>query len=276
MKKFVSFMVCIALLLITGSCQNDRAVSLAVDFTSQDTWHYRFTCDIGGSFSWQDSASTLSSTIQCLLNGNRTDKQDQLAIKAEDIRITSNVLDEAEILYITDQMTSTEYSVSLNYDISKPHDSLFVSNTGLEEWDLYRQLIKVLPSLPDKPVSPGFSWDRQKQFPLVTSQGVATGEVYQSFTFDSIRVSDSQQHAYVSWLFRYAIDETQFDTASRIGSLPLVGKGKGNALINVNEKSLISADMIFTTPACSLSNLSVGWEEKASLVLVDQQDLKEN
>ncbi len=251
------------------SCQKDAAVSLAVDFTSQDVWQYTLTCDIGGTFTVGDSISDLSSTIECLFVGKKTENHNQLLLKAENVDIVSNVLDDVEINHVTDQMYNASYTVALNYDLSNPHDSLLVPMSGMAEWDLYRQLIKVLPSLPDKSVRPGFSWEREKQFPLTTSQGSATCEVYQSFTFDSVRTTASDnKRAYISWLFRYAVDEARFDTASHINRLPLAGNGKGAAVLSIDTKSLISADMVFTTPACSLSDVSVQWEEKASLVLV--------
>ncbi len=263
-------------LVIVVSCQRENAVSLAVDFTSQDVWNYSFTGEIGGSFSYNDSSSMLSSTITCNLSGRKTENRDQLTLKAENVRVVSNILDTDEIQYVTDQIEKVEYSVALNIDISNPQDSLLVPVSGFHEWDLYRQLIKVIPSLPESQVRPGFSWEREKRFPVTTSQGETTCEVYQSFTFDSLRTAGSNhKEACISWQFRYAIDDAGLDTASQISSLPLAGNGNGTALIDVTRKCLVSTEMVFTTPASSLPDVSVQWKEKASLMLTDTKTAKQ-
>lgn len=277
MRQYILWSFLLLLPLFPGIfCQRENAVSLSVDFTSQDVWSYSFTCDIGGSFSWDDSSSMLSSTITCDLSGTKAENRDQLILKAENVQVTSNVLDTEEIQYVTDQIEKAEYTVDLNIDLSNPQDSLLIPARGFHEWDLYRQLIKVIPSLPDNQVRPGFSWEREKRFPVTTSQGEAACEVYQSFIFDSVRtVSSNHKEACISWQFRYAIDEAGLDTASQISSLPLAGNGKGTAVIDVTRKCLISTEMVFITPASSLPDVSVQWEEKASLVLTDTPTAKQ-
>lgn len=269
MRNYIisAYTASIILLGIT-SCNREPAVSLAVDFSSRDIWRYAFTCDIGGTFSFADSIQDLSSTIECDLVGRRTETDGRLEVRAENVEIVSNILDEVEVDHVTNQITDASYSVALTHDITRPHDSLLVPLAGSSEWDLYRQLIKVLPSLPGHPVRPGFSWERQKKFPVTTSQGTADCEVYQSFTFDSIRVvTDNQKRAHVSWQFRYAIDDAGFDQTGAFAEMPLAGNGEGAAVIDIDNNKLVNADMVFTTPVCSLSQLTVQWEEKASLVL---------
>jgi hypothetical protein len=233
-------------------------------------WKYEFTCDIGGNFSFEDSVSSLNSTVNCILEGHSSKERDRLTIKVGRIDITSNVMDEVEMMNIEEVISDAEYSIALMEGVPASYDSTAISFSGFGVWDLQRYLAKVIPTLPGTPVSPGFTWDREKQFPIITSQGKATCDIYQSFTFDSLRItSDKRQEACISWLFRYTIDDKQFDTASYIDQLPMKGNGEGTAVLDVNAKVLVGAEMTFKTPACSLSNLSVDWEEKASLFLVN-------
>ena len=270
MKKNLLFIAVCLIMAVFQSCRKGKPVSLTVDFSSRDIWKYEFTCDIGGNFSFEDSVSNLNSTINCILAGYNSKERDRLNVKAERIEITSNILDEIEMMNIEELISDAEYPISLADGFPASYDSTIVSFPGFNEWDLHRHLAKVVPALPGALVRPGFTWDRERHFPLTTSQGKVSCEIYQSFTFDSlITTTDERREAYISWLFRYTIDNKQLDTASLIDQLPQKGNGKGVAVLDIDAKTLISAQMTFKTPVCSLSNLSVNWEEKASLFLVN-------
>lgn len=267
MKRSILF---ILLIVILESCQRGKPVTLTVDFSSRDTWKYEFTCDIGGNFSFGDSTSTLNSTINCILAGSGSKEQNLLNIKAERIDITSNILDEIEMMNIEELISDAEYTISLKEGFPESSDSAAAGLAGFGEWDLHRHLAKIIPTLPEKQIHPGFSWDRERRFPITTSQGKATCDIYQAFTFDSIRTTpDQRQEACISWLFRYTIDDKQFDTVSLIDKLPLKGNGQGTAVIDIGEKCLIKAEMAFRMPDTSLPTISVNWTERASLYLVN-------
>ncbi len=270
MKRNLLFIIAFLIMAIFESCQRGKPVTLSVDFSSREIWKYEFTCDIGGNFSFEDSVSILNSTINCILAGSSSKEQNHLNIKAERINIKSNILDEIEMMNIEELISDAEYTISLKEGFPASSDSAAVSLTGFGEWDLHRHLAKILPTLPEKQIRPGFSWDRERRFPLTTSQGKATCDIYQAFTFDSLRITpDERQEACISWLFRYTIDNKQLDTASIVDQLPMKGNGKGTAVIDIGEKCLIKAEMVFRTPDCSLPNLSVNWTERASLFLVN-------
>ena len=269
MKRSILFVV-IVIIVIFESCQKGKPVTLSVDFSSREIWKYEFTCDIGGNFSFEDSTSILNSTINCILAGIGSKDRNQLNIKAERINITSTILNEIEMMNIEELISDAEYTISLKEGFPAPTDSAAIALAGFGEWDLHRHLAKIIPTLPEKQIRPGFSWDRERRFPITTSQGKATCDIYQAFTFDSIRTTpDERQEACISWLFRYTVDNKQFDTASLIDQLPLKGNGKGSAVIDIGGKCLTRAEMVFRMPDTSLPNLSVNWTEKASLHLVN-------
>ncbi len=270
-KKYSLFIL--ILLIFTSfyeSCHRDSPVTLEYDFSSRDIWKYALSVDIGGTFSWSDSVSNLTSNLNCLLLGENTAESGCLKIMTDTVGLISNILDDIEIQNIKAQIEDVEYKLDLNNSFQKLLDSAIAPVSGFGEWDLYRQLVKVIPSLPENPVRPGFSWERERSIPIATSHGVLNCNIYQSFTFDSLKaLSNNRQAAYISWLFRYAVDQKQPDTAGVLHNFPHTGKGKGNAVLDIKEKTLLSASMILTKPVCSLKNLSILWKEKASLVLVD-------
>lgn len=269
MKRIIVFIGLVVCIVLFESCQRGTPVTLTVDFSSRDIWNYEFTCDIGGNFLFEDSTSTLNSTINCILTGSGSKEQDYVNIKAERIDITSNILDEIEMMNMEELISDAVYTISLKQGFPEPSDSTVFSFAGFGEWDLHRHLVKIIPTLPEKQIRPGFSWDRERRFPISTSQGKATCEIYQAFTFDSVRTTPEKgQKAYISWLFRYTIDDKQFDTASLIDRLPLKGNGKGMAVMDIGGKCLVKAEMVFRMPDTTLPNISVNWTERASLLLV--------
>ncbi len=272
MKHFYAVFLIGVLAGIFYSCHQDESVSLAVDFSLRDRWVYTFDVDVGGAFSRKDSLTHMATTIRSNLVGFSSNKNEYLVVRAENISIASNVLDSAEMNDIREMVRDAEYTVALKEGFPLSYDSAIVSLAGFGEWDLYRQLLKVLPSLPQKSVKPGFNWERAWQFPLRTSQGEASCEVYQSFTFDSLQAAPGKnRHACISWIFRYAVDPSLFADSSLIEQLPLSGNGKGTAVIDITEKALLKADMSFATPVCTLADLTVQWEEKACLELADKE-----
>jgi hypothetical protein len=275
----MKFSICLLILLFIFSsfysCQKDSAVTLAVDLTSQQHWDYKFSFKVGGQFSVPDSVSRLFSTIHCLLTCHVIENKRYLEVKVDNLHVTSSILDSSEVWHITNQIKDAKYLISLHNGFPNPKDSIIISAAKFDDLGLYQQLLRIFPSLPEKAVQPGFSWERDRMLPLSTSQGVAMCNVYQSFTFDSLGSSvDNNKYAYVSWLFRHSVDSDHIDTASLLKDLPSYGNGKGFAVVDIENKKLVTAEMAFTTPTCSLPDLSVNWEEVAILELVDRNPVK--
>ncbi len=271
MKHFVCLLLSVLILTSFYSCQKEPAVTLSVDLTSQRNWDYKFSFKVGGKFSLKDSVSNLFSTVHCLLACKVTEDNSYLDVNVNNLNVTSSILDTTEIWNISQQIKDAKYLIALQNGFPDPRDSIIISASNLNDLGLYQQLLRIFPSLPEKAIRPGFTWERDRMLPLSTSQGVAVCNVYQSFTFDSLGSSaDNQNKAYISWLFRYSVDPEHIDTAGIIKDLPSHGNGKGFAVIDINDKKLIMAEMVFTAPACSLPDLSISWEEVAILELADR------
>ena len=80
---------------------------------------------------------------------------------------------------------------------------------------LFRSFAKVIPFLPGSKVAVGATWDPgERHFPIETTQGSAVGNLYQSFTFDSVFNDSSRQIGALSWRFSYKIQLSGSDTGS--------------------------------------------------------------
>jgi hypothetical protein len=256
-------------------CSDDRAVLLSVDYSLQQEWLYSFCCEIEGSFTDRNSSNSLFTRIQCTLSGKPDTALNRgLLIKARDVNVNSNVLDGNEQEHVCTLIQAGEYRCAINADLSMPQDSLPVSLIPLQEWDLYRRLIKVVPSLPERLVRPGFSWERRYRIPVATAQGDASIETYQYFIFDSIAsVASGAEEAFISWRFRYTIDAPEFSrTWSASASPPLSGNGRGIAVLNLKKRIIDRAEMDFTTPVAEISGISVAWHERGALTLIPWED----
>ena len=53
------------------------------------------------------------------------------------------------------------------------------------------------------------------------------------------------------------------DSSEIINDLPLSGNGNAYAMIDIIGHKLLEADMFFSTPVCTLSTMTVKWEESA-------------
>lgn len=266
---------CLVLMLLTclglTTCDRGPAVELTVDFSSRGRWIYDFDFTTGGIFAWGDSSRDLTSRLTCRLVATPEPGHScNVVVTADSVDISSTLLDSAEIASIAARLGRIERTLTLCDSAFYLIDSAALPVAGVGEWDLYRQIAKVLPSLPQGAVRPGFAWERQREMPLETSHGPTVAHLYQSFAFDSIGADiRDRECAYISWHFRYIVDAHGIDSSAGIDDLPLSGKGGAHAVLDLDAKSLLSARMFFVAPVCTLSAVSVAWEEEAELALVE-------
>ena len=248
-----------------------EAVSLAINFTQAAAWTYDFSCVIRGCFNWPDSTGALVSELDCRLRGHREAAANtgSLVVVAESVLVKSNFLAPEEAENIRRQITGSRLPVRFNGTMPVPEDSITLPMFGLGEWDIYRQLAKVAPALPEGKVKPGYIWERERKLPLSTSFGTASCNLYQSFTFDSLFSAGSARYAAISWRFRYAVSPPDGDSLDIIDNLPRAGTGEGRAVIDVGRALLMSAEVDFVTPEAAFRDVNVRWEERIRLMIVE-------
>jgi hypothetical protein len=258
---------------VLSACSDPDRVSLTVDFAARPEWKYDCSVRLGGRVSLGDSATAFTQTLTCTLAGTSVAADPSvLYISATGVAIGSPAFDEEEIAYMTGLLEDTRVSFSLKEGLRDEGDTTLMRFARAGQWDLYRHFAKLLPILPQRPVSPGFTWERQKQIPLFTNQGDAVGHLYRSFRFDSLGMSDHDTRlAYLSWEFMYLIDAHGVDTASLIDDLPHKGSGTGAAVLDIDRKMLLEASARFAMPLGQASNAwGIEFSEEVSMKLAGE------
>jgi hypothetical protein len=136
-------------------------------------------------------------------------------------------------------------------------------DAGLPAWDLYMHLARLIPDLPAKPVTRGFTYERHAMVPIKSDRGRVPCDMYRQYTIE--RISPGNDTAVIAWRFNYASMKPAFDSASVLEVIPVEGRGSGTAVIDVKGKCIVSAEVEFETPVVALGVTRVNWKEKASL-----------
>ena len=271
--RALTYLTLFAATVMISSCSKDNnAVNLAVDFTKAEVWKYDFSCTISGSFDWPDSSSILSSKLDCILIGHKIPgtESGELEVSADSVRVSSGFLDTAELVNIRRQVALSHLNMRFNGKIPIPADTVSLPMFGLGEWDIYRQLIKVAPTLPMGRVRPGYAWERERQMPLETSFGKADCSLYQSFRFDSLFHEGKSRYAALSWRFKYNVSPPKGDSSGITNKLPQSGNGHGHAVLDVDGSRILSAEIDFITPQAAFKDMNVRWEEHIRMMLADK------
>jgi hypothetical protein len=179
--------------------------------------------------------------------------------KLDSVKINSTLFNETRIGEIREKLLKTDFSIRLEKGAPTIDTSSKIPAADYIEWDLYRQLVKLLPKLPEKPIKPGYTWEDVGIVPMQTAAGNVPCEIYRFYTFKKI----SGDTATIVWNFRFAPADNADDKTNALEAVPIGGKGSGSAIIDVRNKRLISADMGFSTPVAKINETSVTWQERA-------------
>lgn len=88
------------------------------------------------------------------------------------------------------------------------------------------------------------------------------------------RLSPNNDTAFISWEFKYSAQEEASRDIDITKEVPVAGKGKGTAVLNVKDGYLVRADMNFTAPVATVGAVTVAWEEKATFTLKEAKAAK--
>jgi hypothetical protein len=236
-------------------------VMLKADYGAQKQWTYSVSYTSQGNFRQKSTNTAKSTEIQCILVAAKKDAK-RLGIKADSVSIKSDIYKEDLQKEIKEKLLKADYALSLSNGFPSIDTSLEIPASSVLEWDLYRQMAKLLPALPAKPVKPGFSWERTDAFPMNTPRGKVLCEVYRNYTF-GVLAGDS---AMISWKFRYS--GTGKPDSSALNEVPVFGTGNGTAVLDIKRGCILNAEMNFTTPVAMVGDVSIVWHEKAEMKLV--------
>ena len=241
-------------------------VLLKADYAGKQQWKYAVEYTSQGNFRQKSSNTAKATEIRCMLAGSKKDKKIFL-VKADSVTVKSDIYSAELQKEIRDQLTKADYSLSLANGFPSIDTSAKMPASGYLEWDLYRQLSKLLPVLPVKPVKPGFTWERTDMFPMQTPAGKVSCEVYRNYAFYRL----SGDTAMVRWKFRYSGGGKAQDSATALGRIPVYGTGNGSAVIDIKNGCILNAEMNFTTPVAVVGDVSIVWHENAVIKLVEEK-----
>jgi hypothetical protein len=223
---------------------------------------YRVEYTSRGNFK-DKAATTLKTTgVSCIGNAVAVDSS-KLTVKLDSVKIKSTLYTDEKIAEIKSKLLKTDFSLHLDNGAPAIDTGSKVPAADYIAWDLYRQLIKLLPAMPDKPIKPGFTWENTIVVPIQTAGGTMPCELYRYYTFKKIK-GDT---ATIVWNFRFAPTDNAVDKTNALEEVPIGGNGSGSAIIDVRNKRLISADMGFSTPVAKVNGISVSWQERAVFTL---------
>jgi hypothetical protein len=266
MLKRIGMAVLVVGFTVTAALCKDakeNTVLLKIDYNGKQSCGYAVEYTSKGNFKQKDSTTVKSTSIRGALSF--TNKQKALAVKIDSISIASDILKEEQRQEIVGKLLKPEYTLSLALGFPSIDSAAILPIEQYLEWDLIRQLAKMLPSLPDKPIHAGFAWERTVTLPLQTVRGKTPCEIYRAYTLNRLQ-GDT---AMISWKITYTATAGKkgYDSTDLLRHIPVAGKGNGSAVLDVKNRCIVAAEMDFTTPVGTVGNISVTWTEKASLKL---------
>jgi hypothetical protein len=258
-KQSIALLVMCAALM--AAVAKDNGVVLKINYAAKQKWTYGVSYTSQGNFRQKSSNTAKATEIHCILSGVK--KDDRLVVKADSVTITSDLYADDVKKEMREKLLTAEYPLSLAGGFPSIDTGAAVPVSTVPEWDLYRQLAKLLPILPVKPVKPGFTWERTSVYPMKTSRGKVSCEVYRTYSFDKL----SGDTATVSWKFRYAGNDKPQDSAAALNEIPVFGTGNGTAVLDIRNGCILDAEMNFTTPVATIGNVSVVWHENLKFAI---------
>ena len=263
MKHSAKIALIVGFFSMTAWCTEtkEKTVLLKIDYKGKQTCVYSVEYSSRGIFKQKDSTSIKSTSVRGVLSF--TNKQKNLSVKVDSISISSDMLKEEQRKEIAQKLIKPEYSLSLSLGFPSIDSEAIMPIEQYMEWDLIRQLAKLLPALPDKPIRSGFKWERTVTLPLQTARGKTPCEIYRAYTLNTVQ----GDRAMISWKLTYTASKKAVDSTDVLRHIPVAGKGAGSAILDLRNRNIVSAEMDFTTPLGTVGEISVTWSEKASLKL---------
>jgi hypothetical protein len=255
-KQYVAAVL--AGVFLAASAFGKPAVALKINYEGKQVCSYRIEYTSQGEYKQKGTITKKKTGVNCissaLISGDN-----KVTIKMDTVSITSDLYDEEKIKEIHESIMKSTYSLRLSGGYPVIDTSAGMPVSDYLSWDVYRQLIKLLPVLPEETVKPGYTWEQTVTVPMKTARGTIPCELYRFYTFKKLK----NDTATISWNFRYAPADNSFDSTNALEEVPIGGKGSGMALISVRNNCLVSVDVGFSTPVAVIKDISVTWRERA-------------
>jgi hypothetical protein len=239
-----------------------KSVVLRINYSNKQRCIYGIEYTSQGDFKQKGTITKKNTGVNCLLSATVAE-QNRVTVKVDTVGIRSDFYDEAKIVKIRENLMKSTYTLTTVDGYPSIDTSEKMPAGDYLEWDLYRQLVKLLPTVPDQSIRPGYTWEQTIILPMQTARGRVPCELYRFYTFKKIH----RDTATISWNFRYAPAENAIDSTNPLEEIPIGGKGSGTALISIRDNCILSADMGFSTPVAVINDITVMWRERAVFTL---------
>lgn len=243
--------------------ENKDAVQL--DYTVKPQWQYALTYQATCVFDEKDAKKEKTTKVNCTLDGTLAKEKDKVDFTIKDLEVDGDLYEDEVIEKLTTALTSKTHDLPLVDGQPSVAQMADLSSQGVPEWNLYIQFAKLLPEMPKQAPKKGLTWERSGEFEMNTAQGQVPCEVYRQFAID--KLSESHDTAYVSWQFKYAAAKPKDNDSTLLKYVPVAGKGRGSAVVDLAEGYIVKATMDFATPVAKIDKAKVSWKETASISL---------
>ena len=235
-----------------------KSVTLTIDYRGKQQCMYAVEYTSRGDYKQKGAVTKKTTGVNCTVAAG-IDDNGKLKVKIDTVAISSDIYDNVKIAKVKENLLKKDYELSVDNGYPAIDTASKLPAAEYLEWDLYRQLIKLLPILPEKPIKVGYTWEQTITVPMQTPRGSVSCELYRFYTFKKMK-GDT---ATIIWNFRYAPADNAIDSTNALADIPIGGTGSGTALVDVGNKCLISADMGFSTPVATVNDIQVTWRERA-------------
>jgi hypothetical protein len=248
----------LAVTFLAAAAFGKPAVALRINYEGKQVCSYRIEYTSQGEYKQKGTITKKTTGVNCVSSAI-VSGDNKVTIKMDTVSIKSDLYNEEKINEIHESIMKSTYSLQLTDGYPTIDTSAGLPVSDYLSWDIYRQLIKLLPVLPEESIKPGYTWEQTITVPMKTARGTIPCEMYRFYTFKKLK----RDTATISWNFRYAPAENAVDSSNPMEEVPIGGHGSGLALISVRHKCLLMADMGFSTPVAKINDISVTWRERA-------------
>jgi hypothetical protein len=259
----IRIFIIITFTLFTALGKSDRRIiTLRYDRMQEFnyTLDYRAQCVMKQS----DSSTHEDMRIQCAVKGTPSQKGDRFILRLKDVVIQTLFYGDSLQKRLVSSLQSAEYSLALINGCPVVDTLSAFTADGLREWDLLLSFSRLMPEVPIKPVRKGYTWERTEVFKLPTIHRIDMPcQTYRLYTID--RFSPSGDTVFISWRFRYDVEESAMTKHQILRRAPISGKGTGTAAIDMPKGLVVAAQFAFTTPVARFQDCTVFWEEQTKL-----------
>jgi len=259
--KQISIFLIAGTIILSNCSKKQNPVELKLDYTAKTEWKYSVDYSSQAIFSQNDSTTTLKTSIISEINAVPYSESKKLVMKTENLSLTSDMMQDSVKKEITAELSRAEYSLLLENGAPAFDTAAKLPEGSFQDWNLYRQFGKLLPSLPAGKIPKGFEWERTVSLPVRTILGIIPCEVFVHYRLDSISADNNS--AFLNWQIRYSADQKFIDSIDILKQIPVSGEGYGSATIDVVNRYITEAKMEFNTPVATIGKITVSWKEFA-------------